>query len=43
MEEGEEKKRDRKAIEKHKITKITTTVRYSSHSARFILVLLSST
>jgi MFS family permease len=38
----EEKKRGRKEIEKHNTTK-TTAVIYSSHSARFILVLLSST
>ena len=38
----EEKKRERKEIEKHNTTK-TTAVIYSSRSARFILVLLSST
>lgn len=38
----EEKKRGRKEIEKHNTTK-TTAVIYSSRSARFILVLLSST
>jgi MFS family permease len=42
MEGEEEKKRERKWIEKHKTTK-TTAVIYSSRSARFILVLLSST
>ena len=40
--EGEEKKRERKEIEKHKTPK-TTAIIYSSRSARFILVLLSST
>lgn len=38
----EEKERGRKEIEKHNTTK-TTAVIYSSRSARFILVLLSST
>jgi MFS family permease len=38
----EEKKRGRKEIEKHNTTK-TTAIIYSSRSARFILVLLSST
>ena len=40
--EGEEKKKERKEIGKHKTTK-TTSIIYSSRSALFILVLLSST
>ena len=44
-EEGKGKRRKREGIEKNNKTTIKTTiaVRYSSHSALFLLVLLSST